>query len=513
MANKRLPPHNEEVSGSWFSGKKYGYTRTPVGHGVPQETEPMVSIKSLRSILASALALSACVAAPAFAAQTERITPEEARALAKEAYVYGYPIVKNYGVLYTYFTDRGNAEYKGPWNALYNEARLYTPDDKAFPTPNADTPYSQLGADLRTEPLVLSVPKVEAGRYYALQFVDLYTYNFAYVGSRATGNGAGDYLLVGPHWKGAVPRGIRSAIRSETDLAFVFYRTQLIGAPDMDNVKRVQAGYKVQPLSTYLHQAAPAPAPAIPFVKPALAGEERDAQKFFSVLNFVLQFCPTHRDEAELRQRMTRLGIVPGQPFPYADMPVDIRKAIDDGVSDAWQDFDALGKRVAAGEVPTTALLGSRETLGNHYLYRMRGAATGLYGNSREETIYPPFYVDASGQRLDGAAHRYVLHFPPGQLPPVNAFWSFTMYDARTRMLVANPLNRYLVNSPMLPSLARDADGGLTLYVQHDSPGPERESNWLPAPEGPFVVAGRLYWPKPEVLSGAWKAPKLQRVD
>jgi len=462
-------------------------------------------------MLACAAAMAASVM-PASAA-TEGVSTTEARALAHEAYVFGYPLVKNYGVLHTYFTDAGNAEYKAPWNTLYNEARLYTPDDTAFPTPNADTPYSQLGADLRTEPLVLSVPEVGKGRYYSLQFVDLYTFNFAYVGSRATGNGAGDYLLVGPHWKGAVPPGIRGVIRSETDLAFVFYRTQLIGAADMENVKRIQAGYRVQPLSAYLGRPAPAAAPAIAFIKPALVNEERDAAKFFSVLNFVLQFCPTHPDEAALRQRIARLGIVPGKPFPYAGMPAEMRQAIDEGVADAWRDLDGLGKRIAAGEVSTTALLGSREVLGGNYLYRMRGAASGLYGNSREETVYPPYYVDAAGQRLDGAAHRYVLRFAPGQLPPVNAFWSFTMYDARTRMLVANPLDRYLVNSPMLPSLKRDPDGGLTLYVQHDSPGREREANWLPAPAGPFVIAGRLYWPKPEVLSGVWKAPAMERAE
>ncbi|WP_305955725.1 DUF1214 domain-containing protein [Pseudomonas sp. DY-1] len=211
-------------------------------------------------------------------------------------------------------------------------------------------------------------------------------------------------------------------------------------------------------------------------------------------------------------ERFARLGIGPGLTFDGQSLPADIREAIAAGIADAWRDFEALGQRVARGEVSTTRFLGSREFLGNNYLYRMRAAVTGLYGNDKEETIYPPFYLDAQGQKLDASRHRYTLRFAPGQLPPVNAFWSLTLYDA-SRLLVANPLQRYLINSPMLPQLKRDADGGLTLYIQHQSPGKADEANWLPAPDGPFYIAGRLYWPKPEALDGRWKAPKIQRVD
>ena len=202
---------------------------------------------------------AALLAAPALA---QSVPPAEVRAIAKDAVIWGFPLVDSYRVQYSYFVDRGGSEYKAPWNTLVNNAHVYTPDDKAIQTPNSDTPYSYLGADLRAEPLVFTVPAVEKDRYYSLQFIDLYTFNFAYVGSRATGNEAGAYLLAGPGWKGEKPAGIKKVIRSETDIAFVLYRTQLFSPDDIENVKRIQAGYKVQPLSAFLGKPAPSPAPA-----------------------------------------------------------------------------------------------------------------------------------------------------------------------------------------------------------------------------------------------------------
>ncbi len=189
------------------------------------------------------------------------ITPAEARDIARDAYSYGFPLVDNYRIQYSYFVDRGGPEFKVRWNEIHNDARVYTPDDKAIQTPNSDTPYSQLGADLRAEPLVLTVPAVEEGRYYSLQFIDLYTFNFAYVGSRATGNDRACFLLAGPNWLGEKPEGIKSVIRSETELAFVLYRTQLFKPDDIENVKKVQAGYKVQKLSSFLGRPTPPPRP------------------------------------------------------------------------------------------------------------------------------------------------------------------------------------------------------------------------------------------------------------
>lgn len=442
-------------------------------------------------------------------AQAADLSPAEARSLARDAYVYGYPLVDNYRIQYAFFVDRGGDQYKAPWNQLHSDARLFTPQDTAIQTPNADTPYSQLGADLRAEPLVLSMPAVEPGRYYTAQFIDAYTHNFAYVGSRTTGNGAGDYLLAGPDWKGPVPPGIKQVLRSETQFAFVFYRTQLLNPQDIDKVRQVQAGYRVRPLSAYLGQPAPAAAPKVDFIKPLSVEEQRTSLRFFQVLNFVLGYCPPHSSERELMQRFAALHIGAGQPFDPAALSPEIRQAIEAGIADAWKDMNALQPLVNAGKLTSADLTGSRESLHNNYLYRMRAAVTGIYGNSKEEAIYPVYYQDAGGQRLDGS-HGYTLRFAPGQLPPVNAFWSLTLYQLPSRLLVANPLNRYLINSPMLPQLKRDADGGVTLYIQHASPGKAQESNWLPAPKGAFVLALRLFWPKPAALDGSWSKPPLQ---
>lgn len=441
-------------------------------------------------------------------AQAADITPPEARAIAREATIYGFPMVDHYRIQHAYFVDRGNAEYKGPWNNIANVDRVYTPADRAIQTPNSDTPYSFLGADLRAEPLVLTMPQVEKGRYYVAQFVDMYTHNFAYIGTRATGNEAASYLLVGPNWKGTKPPGVRSIIRSETDLAFVFYRTQLFGPDDIDKVRGIQSGYRVQSLSAYLGTPAPAGVGAIDFIKPLTAAEERTSAAFFEVLNFLLQFAPVDPSERELRARFAKLGIAPGKTFDVTRMAPDLRAAVEAGMADAWRDYAALPSNLSSAD-----FFGTRQSLRNNYLYRMAGAVRGIYGNSREEALYRGYLVDSSGKALDGGTGRYVLRFPPGQLPPVNAFWSLTMYDLPARMLVANPLGRYLIGSSMLPGLKRDADGGVTIYVQQDSPGADREANWLPAPAGPFLLALRAYWPQPALSDGSWKQPPLMRVD
>jgi hypothetical protein len=391
-----------------------------------------------------------------------------------------------WSIQYSYFVDRANPDFKAPWNTINNVARVFTPDDKAIQTPNSDTPYSQHGADLRAEPLVISVPEVEAGRYYSLQFVDMYTFNFAYVGSRATGNSAGNFLLAGPRWNGDKPEGIKAVIRSETDLDFVLYRTQLFNPADIDNVKKVQAAYKVEPLSQFLGQPAPPAPPGVDFIKPLSPEDERTSPKFFDVLNFVLQFCPTHPSETELMARFARLGIGADNNFNFAALTPQLQEAVRDGMADAWKEFKTFKEQeLDTGKRTSADGFGTREFLKNDYLARMASAALGIYGNSKDEAIYPVYFVDKDGKVLNGANH-YALRFASDELPPANAFWSLRLYDLPASLLYANPLNRYLINSPMLPDLKRDPDGGVTLAVQHASPGADKESNWLPAPSGPF---------------------------
>jgi hypothetical protein len=438
------------------------------------------------------------------------VSPAEARAIAKDAYVYGFPIVDSYRIQHAYWVDRANPQYKGPWNQLVNIPRVYSPADTAIQTPNSDTPYSWLGADLRSEPLVLTVPAMEKERYFSVQLIDYYTFNFDYIGTRTSGNGGGSFLLAGPGWKGETPKGIKKVFRCETELAFPAYRTQLFDPADLDNVKKVQAGYKVQPLSAFLGQPAPKAAPAIDFMKPLTPEEEKTSLQFFNILNFVLQFCPTVPSEKALMARFAKLGVGAGKTFDASKLSPEVKAAIEQGMADAWADFGRVVKQVDEGKVTSGDLFGTRAYMNNNYLYRMV-ATLGIYGNSKQEAMYPVYRVDANAQKLNGAS-RYTLRFAPGQLPPVNAFWSLTMYDEPQSLLVANPINRYLLNSPMLPRLKRDADGGLTLVIQNESPGKDKEANWLPAPKGPFAMYMRLYWPKEAATDGKWKQPPLQRV-
>ena len=211
--------------------------------------------------------------------------------------------------------------------------------------------------------------------------------------------------------------------------------------------------------------------------------------------------------------RFAGLGIGAGKTFDPATLTPEIRQAVVDGMADAWKAFaDLKAQSIDTGKVTAADLFGTREFLKNNYLYRMAGAVLGIYGNSKEEAVYPLYSEDSGGQHLDGT-HRYVLRFGSGQLPPAKAFWSLTMYELPESLPVANPMNRYLINSAMLPDLKRDADGGITLYVQAASPGADKEANWLPAPKGPFVMFMRIYLPEPNVLDGTWKQPALNRVQ
>jgi len=464
-------------------------------------------------VLLMVATLSGCGRTDQTKATNSAVTPDQARAIAKEAYIYGFPMVDSYRVQYSYFVDKNNPEYKGDWNHIHNTARVATPADTALQTPNSDTPYSFLGADLRAEPLVLTVPQIDNDRFYSLQFIDGYTYNFDYVGTRTTGNGGGNYLLAGPGWAGNKPAGIDKVIRSETDLDFVLYRTQLFGPNDLDNVTKIQAGYQVQPLSAFLNQPAPPPSPQVDWMTPLTAAEQKTSPKFFEILDFAMRFAPTLPSEKDLRDRFATLGIAANGSFHAEKLSPEIRTAVEAGMADAWTEFTTFKKdKIDTGQVTSGQVFGTREQLGDNYLYRMAGAVLGIYGNSSTEAMYPVLATDSDGAPLNGA-HNYTLRFAPGQLPPVNAFWSVTMYKLPESLLVANPINRYLINSPMLPNLVKDPDGGLTIYIQNSSPGPEREPNWLPSPPGPFTLYMRLYSPKPAALDGQWKAPKPIKVS
>jgi len=453
------------------------------------------------------------------AAEHAALTSEEATQIAKEAYVYGFPLVLNYKTMYDYAVDTKSPEYKGDFNELGCVARVYTPEDRAVITPNSDTPYCMTWVDLRAEPVVFTIPEIEEGRFFEVQLIDLYTHNFAYISTVATGNVPGKYLLTGPDWKGDVPKGITEVVPSETQLVFSIHRTQLFNPSDIDSLKEIQEGYHVEPLSAFLGTSIPPAAAAIHFPKWE-AGAEFNAQSF-AYLDFMLTLVKTPEQEQALMKRFAKIGLNGNGQFDIKKFSPEIQEALEEGAKEGLAAIQAFGAKASKDPLASAKVFGTRDFLNKSakenynldelFMLRAVGAQLGIYGNSGAEAIYPTYLVDAEDAPLDASKNNYTMTFKKGEFPPVSAFWSLTMYDGKTQLLIDNPLNRYLLNSPMMEQFALNEDGSLTLYVQKDSPGKELESNWLPAPDGPFYAVLRLYGPKTEVLEGKWVTPELIR--
>jgi hypothetical protein len=370
-----------------------------------------------------------------------------------------------------------------------------------------------LEVDLRAEPIVFCVPKIEKDRYYSVQLTDMYSFNYGYVGSRTTGNDAGCYTIGGPGWKGETPAGIKKAFRSETQFGLVIYRTQLFNPADINNVKKIQAGYTAQPLSAFLHQPAP-PAPPMPDF-PAFT-EDAFKTDFPKYLSFLLQYCPPVPEETELRAKFAEVGIEAGKPFAFDKLSDSQKAELGLGVQEGYDAIEKqrnnIGKNINGWNVGSA--FGDRAFYHGDYLLRAAAALAGIFGNNAVEAMYPLAKNGSAGDPLDGSKHNYTLTFAAGQYPPVNAFWSVTMYDGKTQLLIENPINRYLINSPMLPSM-KNKDGSVTMYIQKAAPSADKKSNWLPAPNGPIYMVMRLYWPKetpPSILppgEGTWQPPAV----
>ena len=386
----------------------------------------------------------------------------EVRKIAEDGFVFGLPIVMNYAVQHDFAIDRNSGQFKAPFNEIWSDHKVFTYRDTSVPTPNSDTPYSMCWLDLRAEPIVISVPAVDKKRYYSVQLIDGNTFNYGYIGSRATGSAAGDYLVAGPRWKGETPAGIQKLFQATTDFGLVIFRTQLFDSADMSNVEKVQAGYKVQPLSALLKQPAPAAAPAVDWPK---IDKELVKTQFFEYLDFALQFSPATPDEAEIRSQLARIGIGPDKKFNFKDLSAEHKAEILLGMKEGE---DKVEKYLASGMKNINgwkvgSLFGDRAFYKGDWLMRAAAAKGGIYGNDAVEAMYPMTKTLPDGTELDGSKQKYTLTFAKDQLPPVNAFWSITMYDGKSQLLIKNPIDRYLLNSPMLPKMKKNADGSLTL--------------------------------------------------
>ncbi|MEW4454814.1 DUF1254 domain-containing protein [Bremerella sp. JC817] len=473
----------------------------------------------MKNVLAAFLLSVSLFISPSFCL-AEETSPDEA-AMAQEAFVYGYPLVMNYATMYEYFIDSTSSQYKCGFNEIYNSAHVYTPADTSVVTPNSDTPYSFFCADLRAEPIIFAVPEMEAERYYSVQLVDLYTFNYGYVGSRATGNKAGKFMIAGPNWDGETPSGVDKVFHCETDFSMAIFRTQLFGPDDLENVKKIQTGYQIIPLSLYLGEPSPDSPPPVNWPK---IDKQLAATNPYAYLAFVLRFCPAigeAKSEEGLRARMQKMGVEGGKPFPCCELTgaqeVALRLGAENGLTAIREKADGVGTSINGWRVMNVQA--DRESYQGDWLLRAAIAMAGIYANDSIEATYPLARVDSEGNPLDGKENRYTITFPAEQLPPVNAFWSITMYDGTTQLLIKNPIDRYLINSPMLPELKKNEDGSLTLYIQKEPPAEALKANWLPAPDGPIYMVMRLYWPKTEAPSilppgqGTWKPPVVVKAD
>ncbi|MDY7102303.1 MAG: DUF1254 domain-containing protein [Actinomycetota bacterium] len=436
----------------------------------------------------------------------------EAGRIAEEAYIYAFPMLMGYRFAFATFLMPSLPSFKTPLNVISGEPVTLDHRFRDVITPNADTPYSMAGLDLRAEPLVLDVPAVP-DRYYVMQFVDLYGMNPHYVGSRATGSEAGSYLLVGPGHVGELPGGFDGVLRFETDLVFIIGRTQLFGPDDVDALAPIMAAYRLEPLSARLGRD---PETAKPFDWPTWDDTASRDERFIGYVNRLLEWCqPPHPSEVAMFDRFATAGIGAGIPFDADALPEGHRAALRSGVERARA---RIAERAGSlGEVingwSAVEALGSRTFFGGDQLLRAAGAMAGWGGNDKIEAFYPMARVDGAGEPLSGD-RRYRLRLATP--PPARAFWSVTMYDTSydgvAGYLVDNPIDRYLVSSTTT-GLVHDDDGSLTIHIQRDEPDTaEGRANWLPAPDGPMYLVMRIYWPEPAALDGTWQPPPIERV-
>ena len=465
-------------------------------------------LSSLAAVL-SVLLLMVSTSTPSTA---QSISADEAKAIAAEAYLYFYPLVTmDVTRKQLINSDPKTAGIGGPPNTFDNIQAYPTADMKAVVRPNFDTLYSSAWLDLTREPMVVSVPDT-GGRYYLLPMLDMWSDVFASPGWRTTGTKAANFLVVPPGWNGNVLEGF-TRIDAPTPHVWIIGRTKTDGPGDYAAVHEVQKGYKITPLSGWGKPPVAVTQTIDPSVDvktpPKTQVDTMAGDRFFAYAAELLKVNPPHITDQPIIARMKRIGLEQGKSFDISKVDATVRKALEDAPAQA--------QKLMAWKVPTLARVANNWSMntdtmgvyGNYYLKRAIIAQFGLGANLPEDAIYPANVGDESGKPLDGA-NKYSIRFAKDALPPVDAFWSITLYD-NEGFQAANPINRFAVSSWM--PFKRDADGSLTLYFQNENPGSDREANWLPAPKGPFNLTMRLYAPKSEALTGMWDPPAIKRIE
>ncbi len=443
------------------------------------------------------------------------VTADEAKEIALDTYLYAYPLL----LMDVTRKVQSNTELPdtktkhAPMNQFYHAPEF---PDAAFTDvvrANADTLYSFLWFDVSKEPLVIDVPD-SGGRYYLLPMLDMWTDIFASPGKRTSGTGPQTYTLTGPGWRGTLPKGT-TEIKAPTATGWMIGRTQTDGKKDYAAVHQFQAGLKAVPLSAWGKKGWPPPKgkvdPQQDMSAPVEQVAKMSAAEFFAGFAELMKANPPHANDYPILQQMERLGIVPGKSFDLSKASPDVRAALAAAPAVGQAKILAYAPHAAALVNDWAMIMSPVGTYGTDYLKRAFIAFFGLGANVVEDAIYPSAMVDAHGKPLFQSSEKYVLHLEKDQIPPVRAFWSLTMYNDK-QFFADNPINRYAIGDR--DDLKFNANGSLDLYIQRESPGADKESNWLPAPkEGGFSLTLRLYWPKSNVLDGTWQPPAVKRAE
>ncbi len=429
--------------------------------------------------------------------------PETARKIAREVYISHYPLAMYYRSMHMQALDATTGAGMGKWLHLETSS----PSDHTIVTPNYDTPYSYAWVDLRAEPWVVTLPKIEENRFYVSQWNDMWGFVIDNPGSVNDGNDGISVMLVSPTWQGEKPDGIDRIIRGESDFLGSLTRTQLLMPADVDmpKVKNIQASYGLQPLSAYLGQPAPAAAPEIDW--PAWDEGAEQTPEFWNYVNFVLQYITPKPVDADLHKRAAQIGVVAGEKWTENGLDPAVRDAIIAGSKDAYGELQEAGNNI---KNPETFFRTRADTQGG-YFDRALGTYAGIFGNWGSISMYFSMSKDDQGELFDGGKSSYVLNMSKDQLPPVKFFWSLTMYSLPHRFLVANPLDRYAIGNAT-PGIKWGDDGSLKIYISKESPGKDKESNWLPSTDGPFWMVLRTYGPKESVVNHTWQKPVVSRA-
>jgi len=461
---------------------------------------------TLANAVLAVLGLGLCVSCDAEVRERGKaVTSDEAKAIAKEAYIFTYPLVMMYRTMYLQAIDTRSKSYSGGFGKWLHLGTS-SPKDTDIVSPNNDSPYSYAWVDLRAEPWVVTLPKIERSRFYTSQWDDLWGFVIGNAGSVDDGNDGVSVLLASPTWKGTLPKGVKRVIQGDSSFLGTLTRTQLIEPKDLSNVERIQREYKLQPLSAYLGKPSPGPAPSIQW-KPWQEGAET-TDEFWAYVNFLLSFTTPSPQDKPVQDRMARIGLGAGKIWDSAALGDDVRAAIAAGMKDA----QAKLKQGATHITDPSLFFRSRKDLNKDYYNRALGVMVGIFGNVKKVSVYFATAKDDKGELFDGSKHNYSITFAADHIPPAKNFWSFTMYKLPQRWLVDNPIDRYSIGSAT-PGLKKAANGSITIYFQTRSPGKDKESNWLPAPEGPFWPILRTYGPGKTILDKMWKLPLVKRVQ